>query len=261
VVLVEHGWGDYAQRYVRQFSQLIPRLLERRVSVYAIDMWGNGRSPGTRGATDIGDAVGDHLAARRKLSKEALPVFLLGHSVGGLVTATSVLGDQNGLSGMVLIAPTLNWHVSGFMGLVARMGGFLFPTFSVPAPPGDPADQSRDPQFHDRIERDPLYHTGTISWATAASGVAISQANWEGYRSVAVPVLVVTGAEDTVTAPGSSREFIDMLGSQDKTLRIVDGGRHSLLDDPPSSAEALQIILDWLDRHLPGQAPAPPPEA
>jgi hypothetical protein len=35
--------------------------------------------------------------------------------------------------------------------------------------------------------------------------------------------------------------------SQDKTLRLVDGGRHALLDDPPSNAEALQIILGWLE--------------
>jgi acylglycerol lipase len=251
VLLVQHGWGDYAQRYVRQSSQLIPHLLERGISVYAIDMWGNGRSPGRRGATDIGNAVEDHLAARRKLREQPLPVFVLGHSVGGLVTATSTLRDQSGVRGMILIAPALKWGVSGSLRFVGRVGGFLLPTFPVPMPPGDPADQSRDGQLDARLAEDPLYHIGSISWATAGSGATTSHANWERYRHVTVPVLAVSGTADRVTDPVGVREFIEAVRSRDKTLSLVDGGRHSLLDDPPSSAEALQIILGWLDRRLP----------
>ncbi len=251
VLLVVTGWGDYAQRYVKQSSQLIPHLLERGITVYAIDMWGNGRSPGTRGATDIDDAVEDHLAARRKLREQPLPVFVLGHSVGGLVTATSMLRDQSGVGGMILIAPALQWGVSGVMRFVARMGGFLLPTFSVPAPPGDPADQSRDVEFHERLAEDPLYYAGAISWVTAGSGATTSHANWKQYPQVTVPVLVVSGTADRVTDPGGMREFIDAVRSGDKTLGLVEGGRHSLLDDPPGSAEALQIILGWLNRRVP----------
>ena len=251
VLLVVTGWGDYAQRYVRGSSELIPHLLARGISVYAIDMWGNGRSPGTRGATDIDDAVVDHLAARRTLREQPLPVFVLGHSVGGLVTATSVLRDQSGLRGMILIAPALKWGVSGGMRFVARMGGFLLPTFAVPAPPGDPADQSRDTQLHARLAADPLYYMGPISWVTAGSGAATSHANWTRYPHVTVPVLAVSGTADTVTEPGGIRQFIDAVRSADKTLHLVDGGRHALLDDPPCNTEALQIVLGWLDRRLP----------
>jgi acylglycerol lipase len=250
-LLVEHGWGDYAQRYVKQSSQLIPHLLARGVSVYAIDMWGNGRSPGKRGATDINNAVEDHLAARRKLREQPLPMFVLGHSVGGLVTATSVLRDQSGVQGMILIAPALKWDVSGSMRAVARVGGFLLPTFSVPAPPADPAHQSRDTTFNERLAKDRLYHMGNISWVSAATGATISHANWKHYQRITLPVLVVTGAADKVAIPSAGQEFVEAVRSQDKTLSLVDGGRHSLLDDPPSSAQALQIILAWLDRRLP----------
>ena len=250
VLLIEHGWGDYAQRYVKQFSQLIPHLLERGITVYAIDMWGNGRSPGTRGATDVAVAVEDHLAARRKLLEDQLPAFLLGHSVGGLITATSTLRDQSGVRGLILIAPTLKWGVSSFMLFVARVGAFLLPTFSVPVPPADPADQSRDLPFNERLARDPLYHAGPISWLTAGTGAATSQANWKEYSRLTVPVLLVNGTADKVTDPSGAREFIEAVRSKDKTLSLVEGGRHSLLDDPPSNAEALQVILRWLDDRL-----------
>jgi acylglycerol lipase len=251
VLLIEHGWGDYAQRYVKQFSALIPHLLERGISVYAIDMWGNGRSPGVRGATDIGRAVEDHLAARRKLREQPLPVFVLGHSVGGLVTATSTLRDESGLGGMILIAPTLQWGVGGFMRFVARMGGVLLPTFAVPTPTADPALQSRDPAFSERLAKDPLMHLDAISWVTAAGGATISHANWKEYHRVTVPILVVHGTGDEVAIPSASRALIDAVRSEDKTLSLITDGRHSLLDDPPSSAEALRAILAWLDRRLP----------
>jgi acylglycerol lipase len=250
-LLIEHGWGDYTQRYVKQSSQLIPHLLARGISVYAVDMWGNGRSPGTRGATDIDHAVEDHLAARQKLREQPLPMFLLGHSVGGLVTATSILRDERGVEGMILIAPALKWDVSGPVRFAAQVGGFVVPTLPMPVPPGDPADQSRDMRFHDRLAKDPLYHAGNISWVTAASGATTSHANWQQYQRVTVPILIVNGTADKVTPPSASREFFEAVRSDDKTLGLVEGGRHSLLDDPPSNAEALHIILGWLDRRLP----------
>lgn len=256
-VLVEHGWGDYSQRYVRQFSQLIPHLLEHGISVYAIDMWGNGRSPGERGATDIHRAVGDHLAARQKLREQSLPVFVLGHSVGGLVTATSVLRDQTDVRGMILIAPALRWNVNGAMRVVARLTGFLLPTFAVPAPPADPSVQSRDSELHARLATDSLMHLGSISWVTAGSGATVSRANWSEYHRLTVPVLVVHGDADEVAQPSASQAFIEAVRSRDKTLSLVADGRHSLLDDPPSSVEALQVILDWIDRRVPKSAAGP----
>ena len=250
IVLLEHGWGDYSQRYVKQFSQLIPHLLDRGISVYAIDMWGNGRSPGSRGATDIAAAVEDHLAARRRLNEQPLPVFLLGHSVGGLVTATSVLRDSSGVRGMILIAPALRWDVSGPLRTVARVGGFLVPTFAMPVPTADPAVQSRDAQLHERLAKDPLMHMRSVSWVTAGSGATISHANWRVYERITVPVLVVHGTGDVVAIPAASRAFIDAVRSEDKTLSLVDSGRHSLLDDPPSGEEALGIIMEWVQRRV-----------
>ena len=250
VVLLEHGWGDYAQRCVKQCNELIPRFLERGISVHAVDMWGHGRSRGKRGAADLGEAVEDHLAARRKLRDQSLPLFVLGHSVGGLVTATSVLRDGNGVRGMILIAPALKWQMSDSMRFVARTGAFLLPTLRVPGPAPGPEEQSLDSQFTDRLTRDPLMNLGNITWLSASTGATMSHANWKEYPHITVPVLVVNGTADRVTTAAASRQFIDAIGSQDKTLRLIDSGRHSLLDDPPGNAEALAEILDWVERRV-----------
>src|SRR5215217_7122006 len=57
VLLLQHGYGEYARRFVTQYNLLIPHLLNMGVSVYDFDMWGSGHSPGRRGLTDVGQAV------------------------------------------------------------------------------------------------------------------------------------------------------------------------------------------------------------
>ena len=248
VVLLQTGWGDYAQRYVNQGGGLIPRLLARSISVYAFDMWGSGRSPGARGATPLREAVADHIAARRALREQALPVFVLGHSVGGLVTATSALGDQTRLGGMILIAPALDWNVPAVMRLVARIGGFLAPTLAVPGTGGWDG-VTRDPEARQRLNNDSLVYHGGLSWITASSGTAVSRENWARYRELRVPILVVHGSDDESPDPSSSRAFVGVVSSPDKTLTIIPGGLHALLDDKVSG-QTLDVIVGWLDRHL-----------
>ena len=245
VLLLQPAWGDYAQRHVSGGSWLIPQLLSRGITVYAFDMWGNGRSPGARGATDIRRAVSDHLTARRALRDQPLPIFVLGHSVGGLVTVTSALDDQTGLHGMILLAPTLEWGVGGFMRLVARVGSFVAPSLPVPGPGGD--EQTRDPEARRRMNADSLMNHGPISWISASTGLTLSRVNRARYHELRVPILVLHGSADRAPDPSGSRDFIGLVASPDKALSIIPDGLHALLDDS-AGADVVQLILSWLDR-------------
>ncbi|RII94443.1 alpha/beta fold hydrolase [Clavibacter michiganensis] len=243
VVLFQHGWGDYAQRWVRQADQLIPHLLAEGFSVYAFDMWGNGRSPGQRGLVDVEQAVTDHLAARQKLRSQPLPVFLMGHSLGGLVTATSTARDQDGLAGVVLLAPAVKYDINTATRALVRVGAFVIPT--LPAPLGEPKAVSGDATFLQKFSEDPLATTEGVSWLTAAGGATVSRANMRLYPSVGVPVLAVHGSADGSTDPSGSSDLVDALASTDKTFVSIEGGRHALLDDT-SADETLGLVLDWL---------------
>ncbi|RSM07023.1 hypothetical protein CEP52_005406 [Fusarium oligoseptatum] len=90
ILILQHGFGEYAERYVVSHSQLIPKLNTARFEVWALDLWGHGTSPGDRGIVDVEMAVKDHLEMRRRADARGLPVFLFGHSLGGLITAASV---------------------------------------------------------------------------------------------------------------------------------------------------------------------------
>ena len=250
VLLVQHGYGDHITNYLARNNGLIPKLLELGVSVYGFDLWGNGESPGPRGATDVEDAIHDHLAARRVLAQQPLPVFLFGHSLGGLVTATSVIRDQENVSGVILLAPAIRYHVNAFIRAVARAGAFLAPTLPGPLPAGPPDLLTNDAELADAISNDPLMYLGRVTWITLGTAASIAHANWAFYPELQVPLLAVHGTSDQNTDPGGSSQLVTVAASEDKSLMQVEGGLHALLDDTRRD-ETASSILDWMSARMP----------
>jgi acylglycerol lipase len=250
VVLLQHGYGEYAQRFVKQYNQLIPHLLNMGVSVYAFDMWGNGHSPGKRGLIDVGQAVVDHLAARRKLQDQPLSVFLLGHSLGGLVTASSVVRDQSGLSGVILTSPALQYEATRPLLTFAKVAAFFAPTIPAPLKAAPFSLLYYGAEQDERLASDPLFYRGRLPMLVAATGGNISYDNWKLYPNWKVPVLVMHGMADTWTDPQGSQRLFETIAAEDKTLHLVERGYHELLNDTDRD-ETLRVLITWLERHLP----------
>lgn len=252
-LLLQHGFGEYARRFVRRYSRLIPHLLNVGVSVYAFDLRGHGRSPGRRAVTDLGRSVEEHLAARRELRGHALPVFALGHSLGGLVTAASVARDQSGLCGVILSSPFLRKEVPTWKRLLVRALAAVGPTLPAPEEPAGLGGLSRIPEELEFVENDPLIYRGRAPMLLAATALKLLADNPSLYPGWRVPTLVLHGTADTYTDPEGSREFFRAIASEDKTLHIVEGGYHELLNDTDRE-ETLRVVLTWLERRLPSRA-------
>jgi alpha-beta hydrolase superfamily lysophospholipase len=252
-VLLQHGYGEHAHRFVHQYNRLIPHLLEMGLSVYAFDMWGHGHSPGIRGLVDVDRAVEDHLAARRLLAGQSLPVFLFGHSLGGLVTATSVVRDQAGVHGVILSAPALLYEEPAAKRIVARIGAFAAPTMPAPAEKIEPARLYRDAEHDGMYTDDPLVYHGAIPMLVASTVVETSRRNWARYPEWRVPVLALHGTDDILTDPRGSERLIEAVAAPDKTLHLVEGGYHEVLNDTDRDA-SLQVVLQWLEQRIPAPA-------
>lgn len=249
-LLLQHGYGEYALRFVGQYSQLIPRLLNAGFSVYAFDMRGSGHSPGRRGLTDVARAVEDHLAARRILRQQALPVFLFGHSLGGLVTATSVLREQGGVSGVVLSSAALLFEASRGLLAFARAAALLAPTVRAPHKAAGVDLLYRGAERDEVLAADPLFYRGRVPMLVAATAGNIAHDNWNRYHGWEVPVLLIHGTADTWTDPRGSQRLFESIASDDKTLHLVEGGYHELLNDAGRD-ETVRVVMKWLERRLP----------
>lgn len=247
-LLLQHGYGEYAGRYVERYAGLIPQLTAIGLDVYAFDLEGHGQSAGARGVADMTVAIEDHLAARANLTANGAPLFLFGHSLGGLVTAASVAKDGEGVAGTVLSAPALLIELPAILKAIAGLVAAIAPAARLTQPIA-PESLSRLPEEVAAYRADRLICLKAPSARLGAGALRVSETAWKQYADWKPPVLVVHGAKDAATPAKGSERFFETAGTKDKQIRIFPDGYHELLNDADRD-EALALILDWLRPRL-----------
>src|SRR5882672_5000787 len=100
VVVIVHGFNSHSGQYLWVAEQFVSRGL----AVYALDQRGRGKSDGERFyVAKFDDYVAD-VTTFVKLAKSRepdLPVFLLGHSAGGVVSCIYALEHQAEIAGFI----------------------------------------------------------------------------------------------------------------------------------------------------------------
>jgi alpha-beta hydrolase superfamily lysophospholipase len=255
VTLLVHGYGEHQGRYAR----LIAALPARGFAVYTLDHRGHGRSAGRRATVDrFDDFVDDlHLLAERaRAAHPGTPVYVFGHSMGGLIALRYALRYQDELGGLALSAPALRFGedtpavLRALAGVLAR----LAPAIPV-ARPGARGESllSRDPQVQAAFDADPLNYRGPVQARMADQLLRAARDARARLAALRLPLLVMQGDRDRYVVPAGAAELYERAASADKTIKWWPGCRHELLNEP-EGPEVLAFLLDWLER----RAPAPP---
>ena len=104
-IIIIHGFGEHQGRYIHVAQE----FLNDGLTVYTMDLSGHGLSQGTRGDIKSIDHYLDDLQLLISYSlkeNSQLPLYLMGHSMGGLVCATYVLRrPTKQLHGLILSSP------------------------------------------------------------------------------------------------------------------------------------------------------------
>lgn len=253
-VVVVHGINEHGGRY----AHVAERLVREGWLVGAIDHRGHGLSGGRRAAVErFDDWVCDlDTYIRRVLVDAPRPLFLLGHSLGGLIATAYALHHQDVLAGLVLSSPSV-MPPKGVSPNMLRAGRLLSRVAANLPVVGLRLDAvSRDPSMVEAYRDDPLVHLGKVR---ARTGAEILDAIAEVQRDIAqltVPVLSMQGTVDLLVDPGAARWVDEHTGSADHTLRIYEGLYHEVLNEPERDA-VLDDVCGWLDAHAPVTAAAP----
>ena len=247
VVLV-HGYSEHCGRY----GHVADYLNNRGYSMRSLDFPGHGHSPGLRGYADRMD---DYVEAIHALIQETkavsgrTKVFLLGHSMGGLIAALVGLKYQQDLAGIVLTAPALKVDhlASPFVIAMGKLLSQYTPRLGV-APPVDPSWISRDPAVVESYRTDPLIYRGKIRARPGYEIILGSRYFSANASHLTLPLLVLQGGADRVIPRSGVDLVFPTIGSKDKTIHIFPDFYHEILQEP-EKLEVLQIINDWFDNH------------
>jgi len=246
VVVLCHGVNSHGGQYLWTAEQLVARGL----SVHAIDMRGRGKSGGRRFyVDDVAEYVGDlaKLITLAKSREPGLPVFLLGHSAGGVVSCVYTLDHQAELAG--LICESFAYRVPAPAFALAAIKGLSRIAPTLPVLKLKNRDFTRDPAALSILNADPLIANEVQPAATVAALVRAGERLTRDFSRITIPVLIMHGTADKATVPAGSQFFFDTAGSKDKTIRMYDGHFHDLFNDIDKD-KVMADTLAWIERHL-----------
>jgi alpha-beta hydrolase superfamily lysophospholipase len=246
VVVICHGVNSHGGQYLWAGEQ----LAEAGFAVYALDLRGRGKSEGERFyVEDISEYVADVAGAIRiaKSRNPGLKVFLLGHSAGGVVSATYALDNQNELAGFICESFAFQVPAPGFA--LTALKGLSHVAPRLPALKLRNEDFSRDPKWVETLNADPLTAHEAQPAMTVAALVRADERLKEEFPKITIPLLILHGTSDKATVFHGSEFFHKTAGSQDKTLKLYDGHYHDLLADLDKQT-VMADIKAWIDKHL-----------
>jgi alpha-beta hydrolase superfamily lysophospholipase len=247
VVVICHGVNSHGGQYGWAAGQ----LTGAGFAVYALDLRGRGKSQGERFYVEhVADYVSD-VAGTVRIAKSrhpGLPVFLLGHSAGGVVSSVYTLENQSDLTGFICESFAFQVPAPGFALAAIKGVSHLAPRLPVLKLKNE--DFSRDAKAVEALNNDPLTANEVQPAITVAALVRADERLREEFPLITLPLLVMHGTDDRATVCHGSQFFYETAGSKDKTLKLYEGHYHDLLNDTGKEG-VMADITAWIGRHLP----------
>jgi alpha-beta hydrolase superfamily lysophospholipase len=246
VVVICHGVNSHGGQYAWVGEQFAAGGL----AAYALDLRGRGKSDGERFyVEDVADYVSDvaGVVSLAKSRNPGVPVFLLGHSAGGVVSSVYVLENQAGLAGFICESFAFQVPAPGFA--LAAIKGLSHIAPRLPVLRLKNEDFSRDPKAVEALNNDPLIAQEAQPAITVAALVRADERLREEFPRITLPVLIMHGTDDRATVCHGSEFFYQTAGSSDKTLKLYEGHYHDLLNDIGKEG-VMADIKGWMDARI-----------
>jgi acylglycerol lipase len=247
VVCLVHGLGEHSSRY----AHVAEAFGKEGFILFGSDLRGHGRSGGPRGhISSIEDFMQDIdvLLEQARTRYPGLPLFLYGHSLGGIQVLHYGLLRKPNVKGVLATSSGLHTAIEAqaMKVMMAKILGSLLPTVAI-ASGLDPKGISRDEKVVQAYINDPLVHDkislgfgkvmiGVTSWTLAHAG------------EFSLPLLLLHGKADQIAFPSSSTEFAVPL-KEKCTLVLWDDAYHELHNEP-EKIEVFKTMTLWMDARL-----------
>jgi alpha-beta hydrolase superfamily lysophospholipase len=248
-VALVHGFGEHGGRY----NYLAEALTDAGYALSTFDHRGHGHSPGLRGHVDHWEEFLDDIRASLGPAQALAPqkpLFLFGHSMGGLLALNYAIRSPEGLTGVIASAPLLAPpSVPAWMNTVSSLLSKIKPDFSLDTGI-KPEVISRDPAEIKRYGEDPYVH----GRASARLGTELRSAQaWTQTHAgdLHLPLLLYHGSGDPLVPIAGSRAFYANVQVADKQWIEWPGGYHESHNDL-HRAEVFAAIVAWLNNHSAG---------
>ena len=246
-IVIVHGLGEHSGRY----ESLVKTLNQSGYAAASVDLPGHGKSAGKRGHID--DFIDYHaaiLALTLDLHRQQpdTPVFILGHSLGGLIVSHMMHDHQELYEGILLSGASIqspqqppDWQI-GITGLIAKIAPNLG-MINL-----DINGLCRDQTVIEQYLQDPLVNRSKLTARFITEMFKAMQTTVDKASEIFKPILIMHGGDDIITDPAGSQMLFDKVSATDKTLKIYNGFYHEIFNEP-EAAQVFADVVGWLDKH------------
>ncbi|MDA3940580.1 MAG: lysophospholipase [Spirochaetia bacterium] len=246
VILIAHGYAEHSERY----NYTADFFTNKNFAVYVPDHYGHGRSEGVKAdVPDFRIFVEDLLSVLSKIQdlEKDIPIFLLGHSMGGAISTLLASGAGNNLKGLILsgAAIRIDGGVSNFVKSISKVIAFIFPL--LPLVDFAIEGLSKDPEVIEAYKNDLFNYNGKVRARMGREMLRSEELITEELLSmISIPTLILHGKKDPLVNPECSQIIYSNISSSDKEIKILDNLYHEILNEPEKD-EVLNIIGKWID--------------
>lgn len=246
MVAILHGGGEHSGRY----HHVAERFTASGFRVDAFDQRSHGRSTRVRGVAlqcdcfdDLLDDTSDWLADRRD---PALPCFVAGHRMGGLVAVSLAAAGRLDVDGLVTLGAALRITPAAILERATAQAGVDPDAVVVPMSRSGFEASTRDQAMAAEVHADSIHGdvAGVPAGLLATTGAHAARLDLE---HVDVPLPAMHGTADLMVDPAATVELVERAASSDKRVELVEGGYHALLRDL-GREHTMDTIIDWIDQ-------------
>ena len=245
-LVICHGVNSHGGQYLGAAQA----FADRGFAVTALDLRGRGRSEGERYFVEkIGDYVSDLSRAIEygRAVHPDLPLFLLGHSAGGVTATSYALDYQERIAGLICESFAFKVYAPDVALKLLEGASHLIPHVHLLRLKME--DFSRDPDWVAQLNADPLCKDEVQPVQTVAALARADERLDREFGNITLPVLILHGTADKATRPEGSQQFFDQAGSADKTLKLYESHYHDLLNDF-GKEQVIDDIAGWIDARI-----------
>ena len=250
IMILVHGFNAHSGYMVWPGEQ----FTANGFATYALDLRGRGKSEGERFYIEnfseyLADVDGLVKIAREE--NPGLPVYMLGHSAGGVIATSYVFDHQPEIAGLICESFAFDVGIPDVASLILKGLSHLTPHLHVFTLKNEIF--SRDPDAVARMNNDPLIANESQPATTSAELLKAADRLLKNMPNFTTPVFIIHGTEDKATRYQGSQYFYDHAGSTDKTLKLYEGFYHDLLNDVDKEI-VMKDILEWLNERVPTES-------
>lgn len=244
VICLVHGLGEHSNRYAHWADS----FNNAGYAVVSFDLRGHGRSGGQRGDTPSFDHFADDISILLEKTKEmypAIPAFIYGHSLGGMLVLFYLIQRQPDLKGAVVTSPGLRTMIDQQKAKVAavKILGSLLPKVSIPNGL-ELEGLARDERVIEDYKNDPLVHD-RVSLRMGKGMIETIEFIFKNAAMIKIPLLLLHGGDDRICYASGSEELASLM-DDNCSLKLFKECYHELHNEPEKE-DVFNFLIEWIN--------------